>query len=268
MQFLKLVPKNLLSRTVGKIAAVENPSWLATQTRDWFIDRYKINMNEAELPLEQYPSLAKLFTRKLKAGIRPIGQGVVHPCDSVLTCAEVIESDTLLQVKDRHYSLEQMLTSTVDARPYLGGAHLIYYLCPTDYHRVHCPVDAEVTSVVHVPGHLWPVNNWSVQNIENLFAVNERVIFNLRTSLGPVALVMVGATNVGQITVSFDRSVVSNTLPVGSPPRMKTYERPLRLRKGDELGIFNMGSTVVMFYPPKMLSVLPKLGPTRLGESL
>jgi phosphatidylserine decarboxylase len=267
MELLKYLPKNVISRVTGDLVAIERPKLFARQVRDWFIQRYDINMHEAELPLESYPSVAKLFTRKLKPGIRPIGEGLVHPCDGRLTCAELIESNSLVQAKGHHYRLNALLVDEKALNLYGGGAHLVYYLCPTDYHRVHAPVDGEVTEVVHVPGALWPVNEWSVQNIADLFSVNERVIFNIKTALGPVALVMVGATNVGKITVSFDPCVVGNQGDLREPHR-KTYDNPVKIKKGDELGVFNMGSTVVMIYPKNMLNVLPKLGATKLGQSL
>jgi len=267
MEILKILPKNALSRLTGKIVAVEKPEVAVKKIRDWFIKRYQINMNEAELPLASYPSISKLFTRRLKPGIRPLGEGLVHPCDAKLTCAEVIDSDNLIQAKGHHYKLSELLCESDAPKDFGGGAHLVYYLCPTDYHRVHSPIDGEITKVVHVPGALWPVNAWSVQNIANLFSVNERVIYHYKTPLGPVALVMVGATNVGKITVSFDESFCTNVVTACSPV-VKEYSPAVKIKKGDEIGIFNMGSTVVMIYSKGLLNVLPKLGPVKLGESL
>ena len=301
MQILKVLPKNLLSRVVGELASIESPEVVSLAARDWFIKQYKINMDEAELPLSEYPSVAKLFTRKLKPGARPIVEGIVHPCDAKLTCAEVIDGDSLIQAKGRHYSLAKLLGARenelldssgsqrdlnsaavlpsnslkhsqkkellIQPSEFLGGTHLVYYLCPTDYHRVHAPVAGEVVQVVHIPGQLWPVNDWSVSRIPELFAVNERVIFYLRTALGPVALIMVGATNVGKISVSFDEEIVTNQSRFGSP-FIKSYVRPIKIEKGQELGIFHMGSTVVMLYGPGQMNVLPATGPVRLGESV
>src|SRR4051812_16409602 len=100
MEILKVLPKNLISRLTGNVVAIESPQVVARAARDWFIRRYKINMDEAELPLENYPSISKLFVRKLKSGLRPIGTGpVVHPCDGQLTQAETIKEDTLIQAK-------------------------------------------------------------------------------------------------------------------------------------------------------------------------
>lgn len=268
MEILKILPKNALSRAVGEFATIESPSVVARTARDWFIKRYKINMGEAELPLEAYPSIAKLFTRRLKPGARPLGEGLVHPCDGALTQAELIEDDSLIQAKGKKYSLADLLQDQSAPENFVGGAHLVYYLCPTDYHRVHSPVDCEITEVVHVPGALWPVNEWSVKNISQLFSLNERVIYRMSTPLGPAALVMVGATNVGKITVSFDSSLVTNRKGQSQEPFRKTYASPVVVRKGDELGIFNMGSTVVMIYGPRMVSVLPNIGSVKWGESL
>ncbi len=264
----------MLSRTVGRFAQIEKPKIVATQFRDWFAARYKLNLAEAELPVEQYPSLAKLFTRKLKPGARPLGAGIVHPCDAELTRAENIEGNSIIQAKGHQYKLSDFLKISPDEviAKFTGGLALTYYLCPTDYHRVHAPIDCDVEAVTHVPGALWPVNKWSVENVENLFAVNERVIFWLRTPFGPAALVMVGATNVGQISVSvgseeFRRDFATNS-PFRTAPISETFERAAAVKKGDELGVFNMGSTVIVIYPSKCLNVMPHLGAVKMGVSL
>lgn len=277
MEILKYIPKNLLSRTVGGLVSIEHPTWLAEKARDWFVKRYKINMDEAEFPLQSYPSIGKLFVRRLKSGVRPIGKGLIHPCDSVLTQAEIIEGETLIQAKGKTYKLSDFVCDAKALDKFAGGVALTYYLCPTDYHRVHVPIDSEVTSAIYVPGALWPVNEWSVSNIDHLFAVNERVIFNLRSPVGEVSLVMVGATNVGKITASFDKDLVTNQssgvaptgwIEHGTGYFKREYKPAHAVKKGEEIGVFNMGSTVVMLYSKSILNVVPKLGPTRLGESV
>jgi phosphatidylserine decarboxylase len=266
MWYLSLLPKNVLSRVVGRVAEAQQP--LSAPLRDWFITRYKIDMNEAEHELDRYPTLAKLFTRKLKSGLRPIGGGVVHPCDANLTQVEAIEGDSLVQAKGITYKLSDFLHITPEEalKKFSGGMALTYYLCPTDYHRVHAPIDAEIESIEHLPGTLWPVSGWSVNRIANLFAVNERVVFWLRTPLGPVALVMVGATNVGKITVTATQKIVSNT--GADEPQKQIFSPAVAVKKGAEVGVFNMGSTVIMIYPPKFLNVLPHTGPIKMGASL
>ncbi|MEK6554129.1 MAG: archaetidylserine decarboxylase [Bdellovibrionota bacterium] len=266
MEYVRLLPKNTLSRFVGKVVRVKNPSWLATAARDWFIERYKINIAEAEKPLSEYPSIGDLFIRKLKPGLRPVGEGIVHPCDANLTRAGQLENGMILQAKGIEYSIQDLLKDPKAAETFAGGHYLTYYLCPTDYHRVHTPVEGEVTSIKHIPGRLWPVNPWSVENISQLFAINERLVFNLKTQYGPVALVMVGATNVGEISVSFDPSIRTNV--AGGEVSEKFYAPPVKLEKAQEVGIFHMGSSVVMLYPKGAIKTEPRLGPVKMGASL
>ena len=282
MKYLKFLPKNLLSRAVGRIMELEHPEAVAQWARDTFARYYRINLDEAEKPLGEYPNIAALFTRRLKPGLRPIGEGVVHPCDGKLTGVQEIKSDLLLQAKGLQYSLAELigLPDSVDAsKNYFGGLALTYYLCPTDYHRVHAPIDAIVAKVTHVPGTLWPVNEASVRWVPQLFAVNERLVFHLSTPLGVVLLIMVGATNVGKMTVSFDSSIATNCGRIWARnargkirdfiyPRAE-IGRTVHVAKGEELGVFHMGSTVIVLYPPAFsFAGLPNKGPVCMGQSV
>ncbi|MCB0366637.1 MAG: phosphatidylserine decarboxylase [Bdellovibrionaceae bacterium] len=267
---LYLVPKNLMSYWVGRLTCLKMPGILGPALVAWFARRYKLNMDEAEFPLEAYPSINQLFTRRLKPGARPLGEGVVHPADSCLTQRGEIILGSLYQIKGWGYSAQELLAES-DVSHWEHGHYLTYYLCPTDYHRVHSPVAGKVVRITHIPGALWPVNLWSVHNIPHLFARNERLIFYIDTALGRVALVMVGATNVGKMTLCFDSDWVTNQ-PNQREIRRKDMEPAFEVQKGEELGIFNMGSTVVMLYPPGFLDSFPEDGgveiPVRMGESL
>ncbi|MNL41466.1 Phosphatidylserine decarboxylase proenzyme [compost metagenome] len=149
---------------------------------------------------------------------------------------------------------------------------MTYYLCPTDYHRVHSPVDGEITDVRYMPGELWPVNEWSTTNVPDLFSVNERVLVEIQTDLGPVGVVFVGATNVGHIVLSFDDKIKGNQKMGPHIFQHKTYSPEIPTHKGSELGMFRMGSTVVMLYPPMFRQKFENqlnLGPTvRVNASL
>ena len=134
-----------------------------------------------------------------------------------------------------------------------GGQYLTYYLCPRDYHRVHSPVSGKILSCTHVPGKLWPVNPWSVENITQLFAINERTLTLIETDRGLVMVVMVGATNVGKMTMSFDREIVTNASHFRSL-NTKEYHPTIDVEKGQELGIFNMGSTVIVLTTPSFFA--------------
>lgn len=267
MDYIRLLPKNSLSRFVGDLARLENPKWLVDKTKSWFVKTYKLDMAAAERSLDDYKSLQDLFTRKLKPGIRPIGQGIVHPCDADLTQARPIEDGQLVQTKGITYSLKEFLKDPTSLDTFKNGTQLTYYLCPTDYHRVHSPVEGHIEQVIHVPGELWPVNPWSVENISQLFSRNERVIFRISTAFGPVAVVMIGATNVGEIEVSFDADIRTN---VKSKKQVyfKTYKPKRPIAKGEELGIFHMGSSVVVVLPKGASDILPSVGPVKMGQSL
>jgi phosphatidylserine decarboxylase len=269
MEYVRLLPKKALSRFVGRLAQLEKPSWIVEKGKDWFARRYHLNLGEAEKNIGDYQSLQALFTRRLKPGARPLGAGVVHPCDGELTRVVAIEDGHLVQAKGITYSLSEFLKEPVaELGVFRSGLQLTYYLCPTDYHRVHAPLDAHVTKVTHVPGELWPVNPWSVENISQLFCRNERVVFHLSTALGPVVLVMVGATNVGEIEVTFDQTIRTNVGSSTAAVFSKTYTPPLPLKKGDELGVFRMGSSVVLIFPKDAISPWPAQGSVRLGQEL
>lgn len=265
---LKILPKNYLSYGFGKIANIPLPRPLNKALIQWFADTYKINLNEIEHDLESYRSLGDFFTRTLKPGARPIGEGLVHPCDSSITEFGQISKQTLVQAKGMTYSLTELLGSHDLASDLEGGIYITYYLCPSDYHRVHAPADLTIHSCMHIPGQLWPVNSWSVKTIPNLFPRNERLVTRLQIQKLPAALVMVGATNVGKITLSFDQGLVTNNL--SSKTVNREYKTPVLLKKGSQFGTFHMGSTVVMIYGPdiiKNIAVL-KRGPVLMGESI
>lgn len=252
--FMPLVPKNELSHWVGRLAHRRLPEPVGSLSVSWFAKYYKINMAEAEYPLEHYKTVGELFTRRLKPGARPLAAGpVVHPVDAKITEAGRIEKLTLIQAKGKSYQVDELIRSRHYAEAFEGGQYLTYYLCPTDYHRVHAPVSGKIVWSAHVPGELWPVNEWSVSRVPKLFSVNERVVAVIETPRGLAALVMVAATNVGNMTVSFDPMITTAVRRSGRHVREKVYDPPIEIKKGDEFGIFHMGSTVVMLYAPGVL---------------
>jgi phosphatidylserine decarboxylase len=252
---MPVLPKHDLSHFVGRLVHQPLPGPIARKSVEWFAKAYQINMDEAQFPIDHYKTIGELFTRKLKEGVRPIGEGVVHPADSLISEAGTIDDLTLIQAKGKNYKVQELLRSEAFAPDFDGGSFLTYYLCPTDYHRVHSPVDGEIIWSCHVPGQLWPVNPWSVNSITNLFALNERVIATIQTPKGKAALIMVAATNVGNMTMSFDESLNTRIRRGQRRVKEKTYGEPIPVRSGEEIGIFNMGSTVIMLYEKGMLPV-------------
>ncbi|HET9752984.1 MAG TPA: archaetidylserine decarboxylase, partial [Myxococcales bacterium] len=183
---------------------------------------------------------------------------------------DIVES-RLYQAKDKHYTLAELIggpDAEEDARQFAGGAFCTLYLAPHDYHRVHAPLGGRITGFVNMPGQLWPVNPIGVRNVEKLFCVNERLTTFLRTPRGACGVVAVGATNVGRIRALYD-DVITNARRTRRPARVM-YERPVRVEKGAELAVFEMGSTVVLLFAPgvKLAGRLQPGLPVKLGEAL
>lgn len=264
----RLLPKNLLSRVTGRLVSLHLPEPLKRMSLSWFQKRFKINMAEADKYIYEYACIGDLFTRKLKPGLRPIGPEPVHPVDGRLTNVESVIEGQLHQVKGFSYSMVDLVRRPADL--YTGATMLTYYLCPTDYHRVHSPVSGKIKSIHGIAGELWPVNDMSVSSVPRLFARNERVILDIETEKGTVLLIMVGATNVGQMSLSCAPEFRSNTGKHGA--FRKNYEQGLAIQAGQELGIFHMGSTVLVVWPQsfgaKIQELKKLLGPVKLGQSL
>jgi phosphatidylserine decarboxylase len=246
LHLLRFLPRNLLSRAFGWFAACEHPPFLARFVVRWFARRYAVNLEEAAAPLQGYPSLLKLFTRRLRDGVRPIAEGakiLVSPVDASTGCFGVIQQGLLLQAKGMQYELAALLGSKAAADRFEGGAYLTLYLSPRDYHRIHSPVQGEITQSLYEPGTLWPVNPPAVRRIPALFAVNERVTTWLESQHGPLAVVMIGATNVGRIRLAYADFATN----MGRRSRQVLQHRPaLPVASGADLGTFELGSTVVL----------------------
>ena len=159
-------------------ARIHWPKPIQVTINSLFAKLYKINTSEAKEPLESFKSLSDFFIRELKDGARPISGEIVHPCDATLSVSAKIKSDTLIQNKLNSYYINDFLRLNVDDQ-LVDGHQLTYYLSPQDYHRVHVPMDSKLVSIKHISGTLWPVNKWAVKNIDQLFCVNERIVFKL-----------------------------------------------------------------------------------------
>lgn len=253
MWIMHVLPKKWISYWIGRMVHLQLPRPVAAWTIQSFGKFYQIDFAEAEKPASEYKSIGDFFVRQLKPGVRPIALSpLVHPADSLISQIGRIESDHCIQAKGKTYSVAKLIADESAAKAFSDGLYVTYYLCPTDYHRVHSPVDGRIRKATHIPGHLWPVNSWSTENIENLFAVNERVVLEIESRLGTCLLIFVGATNVGQIRLSFDSEIVTNKKCQGLDQlavKRKAYQTPIEIKKGTELGAFHMGSTVVMIYP-------------------
>lgn len=260
----KHLSKRKISRWIGHLVHWVGPGWWAHLTVRIFAWIYNVNLEEAELPWRDYKSLGEFFIRRLKVGCRPLAENAwaVHPVDGEITQKGIIRDGRLIQAKDSTYSLEEFTRDSEALKKWQGGFFVTYYLSPTDYHRVHSAVDGEITDIRYMSGCLWPVSDWYVQNVPNLFEVNERVLVEIATDLGPVAQVFVGAMNVGQICLSFDPEIRGNQRCFHAYQH-KQYKPRIKIERGKEIGHFRMGSTVVMIYPPFFVEKLKnmQLGP-------
>ena len=255
---LYLVPKNWLSRMVGWAVRRRWPFGLHRVIRDQFIRHFRVDISESEHPLEHYPTLGEFFIRRLRSGGRVAGQsGLVSPVDGMLTQRGRFESNDLnpglTQIKGLRYSLKDFVGEGWDVSSYAGGAFLTIYLAPWNYHRIHSPVDGRIQHARHIAGALWPVNAWSVENIRDLFIRNDRILVEMESEHGRVLVAMVGATNVGRITLAFPTGLTGNSISANGIRDWKPSE-DLRLSKGAELGCFEMGSTVILILDAAMAS--------------
>ena len=260
----------VLSRMTGRLSDLRLPSAVLTPAIRAYASAFGVDLTEAELPPEAYPSFNAFFTRRLREGARPVAGGegvVVSPSDSRLSVIGAVPPDRRLeQVKGSDYSIEALLGSAEDAAPFREGVHATLYLSPAMYHRVHSPVDGRVVAWRYVPGRLFPVNGAGVRAVPGLFTRNERVALFLETEAhGPVAVVLVGAANVGRMSLAFADLVTNSRRPGGRA----VPAEPVAVRRGDEIGAFNLGSTVVLLLADPGLAPAAAAGAlVRVGQAL
>ncbi len=240
------LPHHLLSRLVGLLAECRTP-WLKNALVSTFIRQFRVDMDEAAEPdPTAYATFNDFFTRELEEGARPIGGGMVSPADGRLSHFGPIEAGQLLQAKGHRFSAMELLGGDGEAaRRFLGGSFATVYLSPSDYHRVHMPLGGTLTEMVYVPGRLFSVNAATTEHVPNLFARNERLVCHFDTEHGPMAVVLVGAMIVAAIETVWAGQITP--LPRGGVQRIR-FDTPVRLEKGEEMGRFKLGSTVVMAF--------------------
>lgn len=251
----RISPQQGLSKIAGKIASSES-TWVKNRFISWFHKQYQPNMAEAEQedPLA-YASFNDFFTRKLKAGARPLPEApkaFACPADGKISQLGSIEQGRIVQAKGQSFtSLELLGGNEEQAKSVVDGQFLTVYLSPKDYHRVHMPIAGDLVSMTHIPGRLFSVNPATTEHLPRLFARNERVVCEFSTANGPVFMVLVGAMIVGSIATTWAGVVNPRS------PKIKREEYPkqvARFERGDEMGRFLLGSTVVVLCGADQLS--------------
>ncbi|MEX0606155.1 MAG: archaetidylserine decarboxylase [Marinobacter sp.] len=267
-----LAPQLAISRMAGKLADNEHQPALKDRVIKWFIDRYGVNMSEAvESDPTRYPSFNAFFTRALKPGLRPIAGDasvIVSPVDGVVSQLGQVNHDRVFQAKGQHFSLLELLGGdSARASDFIDGQFATIYLAPKDYHRIHMPLAGTLREMVYVPGKLFSVNPVTAQNVPNLFARNERVAAIFDTEIGPLAMILVGAMIVGSVETTWAGVVAPGGIKT---VRYDGVQAPITFEKGEEMGRFRLGSTVVMILPKGAAQWNKTLGAVagvRMGQS-
>jgi phosphatidylserine decarboxylase len=272
--FQYLLPQHPVSRLVGRLARSTWKPFKNTFIK-WFIRRYQVNMEEALVAdPESYASFNDFFTRALKPGVRPINSNkdlIVSPADGVINQSGRITSGRIIQAKGRDFSLTELLGGNDErARPFIEGCFATVYLSPQDYHRVHMPIGGTLKEMVFIPGKLFSVNQITAESVPNLFARNERVVCLFDTERGPMAMVLVGA----MIVASVDTVWAGNICPAGRQVCVTGYVNqlpPLKIERGEEMGRFKLGSTVILLFGPNTVNLMNDLvggKRVKLGEAI
>ncbi len=279
--FQEIIPQHTLSRFVGKLADCK-VRWIKDLFIGLFVKAYDVNMQEAveEHPFN-YPSFNAFFTRALKPSAReicPDPNQLACPVDGTVSQIGDIDKDHIFQAKGHHYNLTTLIGGDPEqAEPFIDGHFATLYLAPSDYHRVHMPVEGKLTSMVYVPGDLYSVNGTTAENVNELFARNERLVCFFETAAGPMAMVLVGAMIVAGIETVWAGQVAPPLCHIQRTHYDKAHfeqvvaQEPLVLTKGEEMGRFKLGSTVILLFGKDAIDWGDKFAEgvtTRLGEPL
>jgi len=260
---LYFLPHHAISRIVYKLTRLE--SKFVPKSIELFSNAFGVNLNEAIHPEpSHYKTFNEFFTRQLKPTLRPLAKAeLVSPVDGTISQFGAIKDASLIQAKGVNYSLNTLLGGNSEqTKKFEDGEFITIYLSPKDYHRIHMPCTGRLIEQIHIPGRLFSVAKHTVNTIKGIFSRNERVVATFETEYGPMALVLVGAINVAAIETVWSGLV---TPPKGKQISTKNFkEKKITLEKGDEMGRFNMGSTVILIFTKDA----PKLTELKTDQSL
>lgn len=268
-----LLPRHWLTAVIYRVARIRN-----ARIKDFLISRfatlYSVDLVEVRLDVPRgFATFNEFFTRELDDGARPIASGrdtLVSPVDGTVSFAGSIRADSIFQAKGLDYTLDDLLATDIErARAFRDGRFATIYLAPYNYHRVHAPFAGELRAAHYVPGDLFSVNEATVARLPGLFRRNERLIMHFDTAQGPAVLIFVGALNVGSISTPWTGEI--RPRKDGVVDVLDLSAHPTSVSKGDLLGWFNMGSTVILLLPPGTGEWAADLDPgrtLRMGEAI
>jgi phosphatidylserine decarboxylase len=268
-----ILPQHLITALIWRIARIRHKptkNFLITK----FVNIYKVDIDDVKLNVpDDFETFNDFFVRELEEDARPIdarSDSIVSPVDGTVSIAANILSDSLIQAKGINYSLSDLLATDLEqANAYIDGSFATIYLAPYNYHRVHAPFDGKLLTARYVPGDLFSVSGSTVERVDGLFRRNERLIMHFETAYGPAALILVGALNVGSISTPWTGELRPRKDGVVDIPDLSKHSRDVS--KGDLVGWFNMGSTVILLLPDGACNWDKDLAPgetLRVGEAI
>lgn len=266
-----VLPKQALTSFAGWVAGKERGSvttWIIRR----FVAKYGVDMGEAlESDIARYASFNDFFTRALKPGARPIASSaLISPVDGAISQFGPIKGDQIFQAKGHSYGTKALVGGDAAlAARFDHGSFATIYLSPKDYHRIHMPCDGVLERMIYVPGDLFSVNPTTARGVPGLFARNERVVCVFATAKGPFVLVLVGATIVGSMATVWHGVV--NAKRSNATTEWNYADQDIVLRKGEEMGRFLLGSTIVMLFGQDSIVFNDQWAPerqVRLGEPM
>ncbi len=268
-----ILPRHWLTAVIWRIARIRNPrvkNFLITK----FARAFDVNLEEVKLAVpDDFATFNEFFIRELKDDAREIDDdddALVSPVDGTVSYAGDIRADNVFQAKGIEYTLGDLLaTDLEEVERYIDGRFATIYLAPYNYHRVHAPFAGELVAARYVPGDLFSVNEATVSRLRGLFRRNERLVMHFRTNFGPAVLIFVGALNVGSISTPWTGEI--RPRKAGVVDALDLSSHPTEVAKGDLLGWFNMGSTVILLMPPGACEWDDDLEPgetLRMGEEI
>lgn len=266
---VRALPRKGLSSALGRLAGAKAPQAVVDRAIAAFVRAYDVDLSEVVTPPGGFRTFDDFFTRRLVDGARPVDpdpNAIVSPADGRVEDFGPMTSGAALLVKGQRYTASDLLGDPAAAAAYEGGHYFIVYLSPRDYHRVHAPTSGPVQQVRYVPGTLFPVNRIGTEHIPQLFARNERLAIVQESVVhGTVTTIMVGAIGVGRIELSFD-DVQTNS---GHEPGLRSYaDAPIAMDRGNELGVFHMGSTAIVMLPGSVDFRVQAGDSVRMGQAI
>lgn len=270
-----LLPKHLLTALIhwlARVRVVPVKNFLIEQ----FVRMYRIDVDEVAQTIPgDFVDFNAFFTRELSADARPLDAthtSILSPVDGTVSASGNIRAGSIFQAKGIHYSLDDLLATDLDgAQQFHDGIFTTIYLAPYNYHRVHLPIAGSLSSAIYVPGDLFSVNEATVSLLPNLFSRNERLVCYFDTEIGRMALIMVGALNVGSISTPWSGEIRPRKSGVASRIDLEQSGVAAEIDKGGLLGWFNMGSTIILLFPPGVATWAEQLtssNTVRMGERI